>query len=372
MKLLRVIADNFKNCKDGFDIDLVSISKKTAEDKEYELQEAAEGLFVYNTMAFVGKNASGKTSAVELLDACYSILSDFRLEDKNYSFEGVKLRIFFYHDGYIYRYDTLLKNADSIGTKAVFTKQSIYRKKYYKSRVNLIYEDKDFKQFNIPGELPDDTSDVFFVLKKKSTRAIFFDSFGRGTDTYRLIFAAMKDYGINAEVLLKIIKIFDENITELTMQDEHNFRITYAGGTRTVSDKELIYELSSGTTKGMLLYILMVASLQNGFDLIVDEIENHFHKTLVENMISLYKDKSVNRKNATLIFTTHYCELLDLFNRQDNIYIARSDGKIYLTNMYSGFSVRNELLKSKQFYNNVFQTAVNYDALMDLKKELKK
>ncbi len=97
------------------------------------------------------------------------------------------------------------------------------------------------------------------------------------------------------------------------MLDDHNFKLSFCNETRTVSDKELIYMLSSGTTKGMLLYILMAASLQQGFDLIIDEIENHFHKTLVENMISLYKDKTVNRNNATLIFTTHYCELLDLF-----------------------------------------------------------
>lgn len=155
------------------------------------------------------------------------------------------------------------------------------------------------------------------------------------------------------------------------MLDDHNFKLSFCNETRTVSDKELIYMLSSGTTKGMLLYILMAASLQQGFDLIIDEIENHFHKTLVENMISLYKDKNVNRNNATLIFTTHYCELLDLFNRQDNIYIAKSNDKVYLTNMYDGFNIRSELLKSRQFYNNVFRTAVNYDELMQLKKELK-
>ena len=155
------------------------------------------------------------------------------------------------------------------------------------------------------------------------------------------------------------------------MLDDHNFKLSFCSETKTVSDKELIYMLSSGTTKGMLLYILMIASLQQGFDLIIDEIENHFHKTLVENMISLYKDKTVNRRSATLIFTTHYCELLDLFNRQDNIYIAKSNDKVYLTNMYEGFHIRPELLKSRQFYNNVFQTAVNYDELMQLKKELK-
>lgn len=96
-----------------------------------------------------------------------------------------------------------------------------------------------------------------------------------------------------------------------------------------------------------------------------------FTKRWSRTWISLYKDKTVNRNNATLIFTTHYCELLDLFNRQDNIYIAKSNDKVYLTNMYDGFNIRSELIKSRQFYNNVFRTAVNYDELMQLKKELK-
>ena len=371
MKLLHVIANNFKNCNDSFEIDFVSKSKKTAEDKEYELQEIADDLHVYNTMAFIGKNASGKTTAVELLDACYSILGDFRLDGKPYSYENVELCIDFYHDGFIYLYETILKNADSLASKAIFVKQRLRKKKYYKSKTKALYNDEDFVDVEITGELPEDTSILFFVLKKKETRAIYFDSFGNGADTYRLIFATLKDYHIRPALLVKVISIFDENIHDLQMLDDHNFKLSFCSETKTVSDKELIYMLSSGTTKGMLLYILMIASLQQGFDLIIDEIENHFHKTLVENMISLYKDKTVNRRNATLIFTTHYCELLDLFNRQDNIYIAKSNDKVYLTNMYEGFNIRPELLKSRQFYNNVFQTAVNYDELMQLKKELK-
>ncbi len=372
MKLLHVIANNFKNCVNSFEIDFVAVSKKTSEDKEYELREIADGLFTYNTLAFVGKNASGKTTAVELLDACYSILGNFRLENKTYDFDNISLLMDFYYDGYIYRYETVLKNADSIGSRAVFSEQKIQRKKYYKSKVKNIYENSDFKEVNLKGELPEDTSDLFFILKKKETRAIYFDSFGNGTDTYRLIFAAMKDFSVPYDILTKIITIFDENISELEMIDEHNYRLLYNSQKQTMSDKELIHKLSSGTTKGMLLYILMVASLKNGFDLIIDEVENHFHKTLVENMITLYKDKTTNKNHASLIFTTHYCEILDLFNRQDNIYIARADDKVYLTNMYKGFNIRPELLKSRQFYNNVFQTSVNYEDLMNLKKELKK
>ena len=372
MKLLYVKSSNFKNVKDGFEISLVAKSKKTAEDREYELQEVAEDLYVYNTVAFIGKNASGKTTAIELLDCCYSILGEFRLEGKHYEYDDVKLDLIFFHEGYLYRYVTTLQSDRALGNKAVFTEQHIYRKKYYKTKVKSIFELDDFMEFDNLGELPEDTSMVFFVLKKKSTRAIYFNSFGEGADTYSILFKTLKNYKISDEIFLNVIRIFDENIKEIERIDDHNYRLYYQEQIKTASDKELIYLLSSGTTKGVLLYVQMAASLKNGFDLIVDEIENHFHKTLVENMISLYKDKSVNKSNATLIFTTHYCEILDLFNRRDNIWIAKTNGSVYLKNMYEEYELRTELLKSRQFYNNAFQTAVNYEELMNMKRKLMK
>ena len=370
MKLLRLRASNYKNCCDDFTIDLVAKSKKTSEDKEYELQEIAEDLYVFNTAAFVGKNASGKTSAIELMECCYSILSEFRLEEKHYNYDDVKLEIIFYYEDYIYKYNTILKSDSNLGNKANFTEQYIYRKKYYKSKIKEIYLDEGFEEITDLGELPEDTSIVFFVLKKKVTRAVYFNCDGEGADTYRLLFRAMKTYKISKTILEKVIKIFDDKIKSLEMVDEKHYKLVYQNYVKELSDSELIYMLSSGTTKGVLLYIFVVAALENGFDLLIDEVENHFHKTLVENMISLFKDKTVNKKSATLVFTTHYCEVLDLFNRQDNIWIAKSDSKIRLENMYESYNIRPELLKSRQFYNNVFDTSVNYEDLMALKKEL--
>ena len=370
MKLLRVRASNYKNCCDDFTIDLVAKSKKTSEDKEYELQEIADDLYVFNTVAFVGKNASGKTSAIELMECCYSILSEFRLEDKHYNYDNVKLEIIFYYKGNIYKYTTGLKSDPNLGSKANFTEQHIYQKKYYKSKVKEIYAVEGFEEITGFGELPEDTSIVFFILKKKATRAVYFNCNGEGADTYHLLFRAMKTYKIPENILVKVIKIFDDKIKSLEMVDEKHYKLIYQDHVKELSDSELVYILSSGTTKGVLLYIFVVATLENGFDLLIDEVENHFHKTLVENMISLFKDKTVNKKYATLMFTTHYCEVLDLFNRQDNIWIAKSDNKIHLENMYENYNIRTELLKSRQFYNNVFDTSVNYEDLMALKKEL--
>jgi hypothetical protein len=371
MKLLRVRASRFKNCNDNFIIDMVAKSKKTSEDKEYELQEIAPGLFVFSTTAFVGKNASGKTTAIELLDCCYTILGEFRLESKNNDYENVALEIIFYHEGLIYRYETILQADSTLGNQVVFTEQHIYSKRYYKSRVKTIYEHEGFDELDLLGVLPEDTAKIFFVLKKKLTRAVYFKSDGEGLDTYKMLFRALKNYQISNEVLSNIIQIFDDNIHELNMVDDQNFSLVFKGESRHLSDKELIRQLSSGTTKGILLYTMVIASLKFGFDLLIDEIENHFHKTLVDNLISLYKDKSVNHKNASLIFTTHYCEVLDLFNRQDNIWITKSNDSVYLDNMYDHYHLRPELLKSKLFYNNAFNTAVNYEKLMKLKKNLK-
>ncbi|MGN0583315.1 MAG: ATP/GTP-binding protein [Oscillospiraceae bacterium] len=371
MKLLRITAKNFKNCKDNFTVDFTAKARKSSEDKMYELQEIDSGLYTYNTVAFVGKNASGKTTAIELIDCCYSILGDFRLENKHYSYENVCLEIYFYHEGEIFKYTTLLKNDIINPKKAVFTDEHVFKKRYYKSRINSLFDD-GFTEISGFTELPEDTSNIFFILKKKKNYAVYFDSMGEGTDTYSRLFSAIKNYSLPAEIFENILTIFDENVKELSVIDEYNYKLIYRDEQKIISDKELLWFLSSGTTKGILLYTMMILSLRDGFDLIIDEIENHFHKTLVENMISLFKEKSVNKHNATLIFTTHYCEVLDLFSRQDNIWISKSDGQVYLSNMHENYEVRTELLKSRQFYNNAFETAVDYNELMNLKRKLKK
>lgn len=372
MKLLYVKASNFKNLQNDCILNFIAKSKKTTEDKEYELQEIADDLFVCNTVAFIGKNASGKTTALELLDCCYSILGDFSLQDKNYSYDGLHLEIVFYHEGKIYKYITDISSPSTLNDNANFLNERLYQKTYYKSKLKTLLSDDDFVGVKDIGILPEDTSIVFFVLKKKANRAVYFNCDGEGADTYRLIFNALKRYNLSVELLAKVLALFDRNIKDLKMLDEHNYELTLCKSKKVISDNELLHYLSSGTTKGLLLYVTVIASLQHGFDILIDEIENHFHKTLVENIIDLYKDKTINSLNATLYFTTHYCELLDLFNRQDNIWVCRADEHISIVNMYEKFGIRSELSKSKQFYNDAFETAVNYEDLMAIKKELLK
>ena len=222
MKLLYVKASGFKNIQNDCILDFTAKSKKTTEDKEYELQEIADGLFVYNTVAFIGKNASGKTSLLDLLDCAYSILGNFSLEDKNYSYDGIHLTLFFYHEGKIYKYSTDISSSQTLNDKATFSNQQLLEKVYYKSKAKTIFSDDDFVPVENIGILPEDTSIVFFVLKKKETRAVYFNSDGEGANTYRLMFNALKLYKLSPSVLAKVLHLFDENVKGLTMLDEHN------------------------------------------------------------------------------------------------------------------------------------------------------
>ena len=370
MKLLEVKATGFKNCIDDFCMNFIAKSKKTSEDKEYELLEIDEELYVYSTVGIVGRNASGKTSALELLDWCYDILGTFRLSGKKTDYHGIRLEILFYEQGFIYKYITELDNSGTLEDRAIFLNQQLFRKKYYKTKLKQIFTEEWNERCQTYGEVPEDFSVVFLVLKKSMIREIFYDLTADSEKGYLATFRFMKLGEINPQILTNIINIFDSNINYLKQMDDNNFLLAYRGEERSFSDAELYRFLSSGTSKGINLYILAAFSLESGFDLIVDEIENHFHKTLVENLILLYKDKKVNRHNATLYFSTHYCELLDLFNRSDNIWITHSNGKVEINNMYETYDIRTELLKSKKFYQNAFDTAVNYEALMNLKKEL--
>lgn len=61
--------------------------------------------------------------------------------------------------------------------------------------------------------------------------------------------------------------------------------------------------------------------------MLIDELENHFNKEIVTTIIRFFMDSKLNRNGGTLIYTTHYSELLDEYNRNDSIYIIRNKKK---------------------------------------------
>ena len=87
----------------------------------------------------------------------------------------------------------------------------------------------------------------------------------------------------------------------------------------------------------------------------------------------LFNDKRINKMNASLIYSTHYSELLDHSNRCDNINVLHRVGDVItVKNMCSSYEIRTDLSKSNQFEQNAFDNLTNYDRLMDLRRVLLK
>lgn len=131
---------------------------------------------------------------------------------------------------------------------------------------------------------------------------------------------------------------------------------------------ELIAYLSAGTVKGMTVFLEAIKVLGSGGYMIIDEIENHFNRVLVESLIRLFMSKRTNSKGAVIIFSTHYPELLDELVRNDSVFITKNDGGLYVENLSSLLS-RNDMKKSEVYKSNYLGgTAPKYEALEALQR----
>ena len=134
--------------------------------------------------------------------------------------------------------------------------------------------------------------------------------------------------------------------------------------------EDLEQYLSSGTIKGMITFSMVKDILQSGGYLLVDEIENHFNKEIVTTLMRFFMDSSLNKHGGTLIFTTHYPELLDEYDRNDGIYIVRNRKGITVENL-SNILKRNDIKKSDAYQSGFLEgTTPAYEAYMQLKKSL--
>lgn len=102
--------------------------------------------------------------------------------------------------------------------------------------------------------------------------------------------------------------------------------------------------------------------------MIIDELENHFNREIIATLIDLFLDKNINKNGGTLIYSTHYVELLEYIYRNDSIYIVRKEKGIEIEKL-SNYNNRTDNKKSYLFINALLKnTAPSYKSIYNLKK----
>lgn len=106
---------------------------------------------------------------------------------------------------------------------------------------------------------------------------------------------------------------------------------------------ELSYgEESDGTKKLIAVLPVLLVALQEGRLVIIDELDAKLHPKLLRYVISLFKNRKVNRNGAQLLFTSHdMATMKNTVFRRDEIWFAASD-ETHVSEIYSLYDIRRE------------------------------
>lgn len=363
---------------DNFEIDFMPKARVNDQDIDSEVFEVAKNLYAFNIIAFTGKNSSGKSTTLGLINRVLRFMKSGRWVYATNDFKNneITLHLEFFVDGTIYLYDSIIekKKEESLDISSPYCKIcneelnfALYDQlsgRHYKEKLNF---EKDIER----ATGIDDTSKLIFVCGNAFIGYNIDPFVNQGVRVTEDFFKSLNLF--KSDLTLSVIKLLDDSIERIEYNNANTVLFKRFNQEPVYLNKiELLNVLSNGTIKGIELYLRVALLLKTGGILVIDEIENCFHKNLVNNILFLMKDKTINRKNSQLIFSTHYVEILDVFDRRDNIFVLHKEHNVInISNIYNNYNIRTEILKSKQFNNNTFGTLLNYDLLMEVKEKIR-
>lgn len=379
MKLLRATAEGLPLFKEKLDICFYAQQRISEEQKE-QLHPLFSNVYLNPATGFIGINASGKTSVLKVILLILGIMNNEpinHIDTRDILGDAKKtvLNIFFYSETNkeVCRLETVVaaKKTKTEGIIYSIVSERIWSKKtdeIIARKAMLDFDGKEPIMVRSGQEdfLSDDVS-IMIALNKKTGENI------RIVDL--LLFTNINVLPFSEGIPAEVITYLDPTVESLYFDEKDQkkiIRLKFKDKEEIVLNNplELNNYLSSGTVKGMIIFTLAKEVLQNGGYIVVDEIENHFNKEIVTTLMRFFMDSKLNKNGGTLIFSTHYPELLDEYDRNDSIYITRNRNGITAENL-SSILKRNDIKKSDAYQSGFLEgTTPMYEAYMRLKKSL--
>lgn len=382
MKLLKIKVTGLPHLKNNLEMDFFAKQRVEAEKNE-TMHHLFSNIYLNNAIAIMGINASGKTTILKVLSFILNMLnnkpinhisSNEILEGMNIE-EGVVFESYFYCENEtVNKLKTVVKKTAGQGEEE--NKYFIEDEKLWSKDIKAVKIKKNLLEFNniLPSMvrskdeefLMEDVS-IMIAFNKKYEAGFFLRDMSKWTDFNVLPFLG--------EFPEELITFLDPSIDYLKFSvegEDIDIRLKFKEGEELVlnSPVSLNRYLSSGTIKGIGVFMNAMFVFAKGGYLIIDELENHFNKEIVATLIRFFMDCMVNRKGATLLFSTHYSELMDEFDRNDSIFIARNRDGITIENL-SNILKRNDIKKSEAYQSGFLQgTVPAYEAYVNLKNVL--
>lgn len=387
--IVDLTVDNFTSLKDE---QLFSMYA----EKDYDLHEGnlfflKEDFAVLRTSGILGANASGKSNLLKAFRAIeFMIAASHRLEEgdpipcyepyalcQEHPHREIRFELEFIVDSkryvYMIKFDRFNINEESLYYYSSSKPSKIFHRNspldwktddgisfggYLKGgkRRHAFFANNSY--LSIAGnnpESPDDIRDIFQYFKRKwtyiesdsSPRMLRWEKDENILDAMKSIMRGI-DLGISNFDFKE--KEIDKNLAEFiskapdevreSLLDGLSKEITFA---HVNEDGGLTYfdldNESLGTKRLSNVMPILLKTLKEGGVLFCDEIEGSFHSHVVELIIKIFNDPSVNINNAQLIFTTHSIQVMkSKVMRKDQLWLAEK--KKGATKLYclDGFS----------------------------------
>lgn len=378
MKVLRILANGLPLFKQELDMVFYAQQRVCEEDRD-SLFSMGQNVYLHMANAFIGINASGKTSVLKVIHLALSILNNEpinHVEAKTILGATPKavFKIFFLDKE---------KNVCCLETEIASRKGKNGECTYYilnemlwEKPLQSVKSKKHLTDFDNMSPVSVRNTDELFLSDDVS----FIIAHNKKTNDSLNICSLLSYTNVNVlpfteDIPTDVIAFLDPTVEKLRFERNDTKQLIhlkfYNEDEIVVNNaQELEKYLSSGTIKGIITFSMVKETLQSGGYLLVDEIENHFNKEIVMTLIRFFMDSHLNKNGGVLIFTTHYPELLDEYDRNDAISIVRNRNGITVDNL-SNILKRNDIKKSDAYQSGFLEgTTPAYEAYIRLKKSL--
>lgn len=390
--LLEFTVRNFLSIKDEVTLNMVASKDDSFEDNTFIYENGKSKKNALKVAVLYGANASGKTNILKAMSFVSFLINKshemqqgrliprrpFKL-DRSCLRQPSEFKIIFMHEGikYLYMFSV---------TETEIIEEYLYY--YPKGRQSTIFErDRDQYKFTIDIERQTELKDKFNSKNKlflsieslweyEKAKAPFkwlseyFSVFINHEDLEIYTGGSMVDNLEMTNTIKKYMKYADMDITDidvevkkkddilaleifekLSEEDRENIikeldnsrglldiKTLHKGVDENGEPYDVYFDLgqeSDGTQKyfGILGPFLNV--LNNGYTLVIDELDIRLHTLLVIKLVQLFLNPNINKSNAQLIFSTHDTNLLDGdMLRRDQIWFVEKK-KDKSTDLYS-------------------------------------
>ena len=374
MRILKMLVSGLTLFKDTIDIDFYTEQRVSGDNNEM-VTPCFGNVYTNNVLSIVGINASGKTSLLKIISFIIDFMNGESINnigniDILDDTQKVTITAYFFDqkDGVFKIESEIIRvGNDKLDNRYIINNECLWCKKIsrVKSKKDLFeFDDKCIikERDNNAEFLKDDTSIILSLNKNKNFYL---------KDLIQL--TNLNFLRLIGDFPQELIAFLDPSIEYFSFDKiTGESKLKFFDREEIIVSNPVIFEryLSSGTIKGINVFINAMVVFDMGGYLIVDELENHFNREIVATLLRFFMNKSVNKNGATLIFSTHYAELLDEFERNDGIYIVRYRNGISAQKL-SKILTRNDIKKSEAFKSDFLEgTVPTYDSYMQLKKAI--